>query len=420
MTGYVNGEGDGSFGNPWSLGDACRFAIAGNVVGVFAGIYVGQPSGVRYIPSFMTVNSGTLSSPIVFVAENQASVISFGYSDIRSGGTVTGTGGPAFGSLTNDHVFWIGFYSNENNADNKGFEDSGTAVLWTVTGGGIIGCKLLGEIVTYINNHAGIRLENCDSIIAVENEINGYNEQGNGSGVNQAGIQTYEVANSIFQHNDLDHNADGFHFKGREHTNNIVRLNKITNSRISAFRIGGFVEDGLKRNLITENLCIDNASEVELAFSATVAGGVNGTDIVRNTFYSPSALPSSFGLNITDGYEAHDNTFEYNILYRSGLAYYGTESSSIGLSEQFRSYVETNNNCVYGSTYFADGVSASDFNQLSLAQWKSQSSGDHQTIEADPIFNDPSSGDFTVQALSPAQSMGCYSENNATPGVKRV
>jgi len=416
----ADGEGDGSFGNPWSLGDACRFAIAGNVVGVFAGIYVGQPSGVRYIPSFMTVNSGTLISPIVFVAENQASIVSTGYSDIRSGGTVTGLGGPAFGSLTNDYVFWIGFYSDENAVNNKGFEDSGTAVLWTVKGGGIVGCKLLGEIVTFINNHAGIRLENCVSIVACDNEISGYNEQANGSGVNQAGVQTYETSDSIFEHNGLDDNGDGFHFKGREHTNNIVRLNRITNSRIAAFRIGGFVDDGTKRNLITENLCVDNAYDVELAYSATVESGVNGTDIVRNTFYAPSAPASSYGLHITDGQEFHDNTFKNNIVYRSGAAYYGTESLSISTAAEFRAYVDTDGNCLFGASNCADGRSGSDFDQLSLAEWQIQSAGDGNTIEADPLFNDAGNDDFTLDALSPALGMGCYSAGSVEPGIREL
>lgn len=401
----------------------------GDVLGVPAGVYTGTPTGLRYDPSLKSANSGTEALPITIVAENMASLVTSGYSELRSGGVSDTAGSPAFGTLSQDHVHWVGFYSNESAADNKGIADSGTASLWTGTGCRLRYCKLLGQPVSFTDNHAGLRLENIISALVSDNYIEGYNENGSGSGVNQAGVQTYQVSNSVLEYNELVNNGDNFHFKGRDHTSNEIRFNISRTATIANFRIGGFVVNAAERNLVYQNLCIGSASDVEIASSATVPAAVSGTDVYNNTFYHASPGASTFGMYITDGQEVHDNTFTDNIIYRVGAkAGYATESSSFTTAQQFTDYIFTDYNNVFGPTSFADGTSGSNFNNASLATWQSISTGDDNTIISDPLFTNAGAEDFTLQGGSLAAGagtggidMGCYPSGFAVDiGIRTI
>src|SRR5690606_27360285 len=132
------------------------------IIGVRAGLYAGQnqagsPGAHRYTPAFRTAAGGTSEAPIVLVAEHAAVHATSGRSELRSGSTDVGGGWPAFGNYQRDHVWWIGFFSDESAPDNKPSNDSAPAVLWSCEGGGIRLCDIRGVDVDFADNHSGIR-----------------------------------------------------------------------------------------------------------------------------------------------------------------------------------------------------------------------------------------------------------------------
>ena len=401
------GGGVGSDADPWTLSEAMSMAQPGDIVGIRAGLYVGSPTGQRYSPAFRPSNSGTNANPIVFVAENPAATTAGPYTELRSGATSVTDGCPTFGVLSQDYVQWIGILSDESAPNNVMIADSGTAVLWTTTGSEIGLCKLAGVTAVANDNHAGIRTENCYNSYIADNDVSGYAYQPNGSSVNQAGIQTYQTQSTIFEYNSITDCGDAFHFKGRDHYDNVVRFNRIVRPKISPFRIGGFIAGPSgERNKIYQNLIIDSVDGVELAYSATVPAAVTGTDIYNNTIVASSATQGA-GLYITDSIPTSGNDVRYwnNLVYAPAatavLQSYNTDNAA-----DFAAYVDSDYNLGWGMSYWADGPSTSDFNRVSLPAWQVLNGRDLHSLVADPLFVDAANGDYRLAAGSPAVNAG--------------
>lgn len=418
VTADANGSGDGSEPSPWTLAQAFASAVAGDVIDIAPGVYVGTDpsagSGYRYTPAFRPSNSGTAENPIVFKARYQAAISEFEYSDVRSGATTPGSGWPAFGVLTKDYVYLLGLYSDESAENNKGCADSGPCTMWSTTGSRLLRCKIRGENAPFNDNHSGVRLENFFSGQIKSNDIAGFNTQLNGGSTNQAGIITYDLRNSIIENNLIDDCGNNLYIKGRDQYGNTIRWNWLSNATSAGMRLGALIvdpSDPTNRNLIYGNLLVDCRNDIELALSATQETAVNGTDIFNNTVYASAALSSSLSLMITDSVESHDNTFRSNIVYANGRkAYFGQETSG-NSAAGFAGYISSDYNIYYGAINFADGTSGSDWDAASFATWTSLTSSDDNSILADPLFVNAAGGDFTLQSESPAIDHGIDYKN---------
>lgn len=418
VTAGASGSGDGSIGNPWTLAQAMTSAVAGDIVGVAAGTYVGADpsagSGYRYTPAFRLSNSGTAEAPIILVAENHAALVTSGYSDIRSGATVAGSGWPAFGVLTKDYVQWVGFYTDETAANNKGCADAGPVTMWSTTGSKVLRCKIRGENAPFNDNHAGIRLENFFSGRVASNDISGFSTQLNGGSTNQAGIMTYDLRNSIIEHNLIDDCGNDLYIKGRDQYGNTIRWNWLSGATSAGMRLGALIVDPSEptnRNLLYGNVFAGCANDIELALSATQPDAVNGTDIFNNTTYIGAGAGSSLAVMITDSVEDHDNTLRNNIFYAPGRkAYFGQETSG-NSAAGFAGYISPDYNIYYGATSFGDGTSGSDWNAIDFTTWKSLTGADANSLVADPLFVDAGGDDFTLQGGSPAINLGIDYKN---------
>ena len=414
----AGGGGIGTDADPWTLLEAMENAVSGDIVGIEAGVYVGvDPSagaGSRYTPAFRPTNSGSAGNPIVFVAQNHAAINTSGFSDIRSGATVPGSGWPAFGSLSKSYVHFVGLYSDENNPNNKGCPDSGPATFWTGTGVYVDRCKIIGINAPFNDNHSGIRLENFYSGRVASNYIEGFNTQLNGGSTNQAGVMTYEMRNTVIEHNFIDNCGDPLYIKGREQYGNTIRFNWLEDATAVGMRLLSLEVDPISatnRNSVYQNVMYNCLNDIELGYHEIRPDAINGTDIFNNTSYISGAGSSTLSLYITDTVQAHDNTFNNNIVYGSGRKAYFSQESAGNSASGFAGYIMPNNNCYFGATYFADGTSGSDWNQIDFTTWKALTGADAGSQISNPLFISAGAGNVKLGGSSPCLNAGVDYKN---------
>jgi len=135
------------------------------------------------------------------------------------------------------------------------------------------------------------------------------------------------------------------------------------------------------------------------AAGSGIALEVNGPNnkVYNNTFYDIENI----GLMFNTDPVAPDVQSEAknNIIDASSVNHIVWVTNDAGLSPTF-----DNNDYWMGSggetKYYWKGT------DYTFTNWKTQSSGDANSVEADPLMTDPSSGDFTLQAGSPAIDAG--------------
>lgn len=402
MTASAPGGGDGSLANPWTLSEAMTNAVAGDVVQLGAGVYVGtNPGGtLNFTPAFRPTNSGTSGNPIIFIAENLAAQVTTGYTDIRSGATTSQSGWPAFGSLTKDYIEWWGIYSNEGDTNNKGATDSGTCSIWTGTGLKAIGCKIIGE-TGYSDNHSGIRLENCVSPEISDNNISGYT-----GGTNKAGIIIYKTQNATLHHNTIFDCNHGIQPKGASGSSTIygltIRQNLIYDCS-QMFRFHGPVKGpSSELSEVYQNIGYDLVNVAEFTSSGTHTGEQDGLRIYNNTFENVS--DGDWWLN--HNYDANRDNLIFNNIVRTTAAYLrGTYAGASDVTHH-DDFATWSRNCISGATNFGDGTSSSALDSLTFSDWQTTYSQDANSITSDPLFTNVTNHDFTLQGGSPCLTLG--------------
>jgi hypothetical protein len=105
---------------------------------------------------------------------------------------------------------WI--QTSEAETNNKPREDSAPAILWGSTGGGIQYCNIIGEDVSWTDNHSGVRCEGAQDGIVSDNKIYNFRTNGGGS-TNCAGVLTYSCANMEYSYNFIDYCGNNMFWK---------------------------------------------------------------------------------------------------------------------------------------------------------------------------------------------------------------
>ena len=108
--------GTGTQIDPWNSDQAQNDVVAGDVVHVLPGIFVGTDPGGNYniTPAFYPKVSGTNGNPITYIAENPAIYETTNLTEFRSGATVQASGWSAFGSLNQSDIQYFGIHSDNN------------------------------------------------------------------------------------------------------------------------------------------------------------------------------------------------------------------------------------------------------------------------------------------------------------------
>lgn len=302
----ADGSGDGSPTRPWTMSQAMELASAGDIVGVLPGRYVGRqpqasidaPSWREQIPAWAPANNGTADAPILFVAQYPAAYHSTDRSELYSGASYAGGarhGWPCFGTRAqtkSEHIQWIGFYSDEGDAQGHIDQDCGVATLWNAEHVTIAECHLVGDPDVAGgsgvageggDNYSAIRLEGVLDATVRDNLLEGFY---GGGGINNAGIILYGVDRLVAEHNHIFRCAHGIQPKGanyglemREMT---IRLNHFEECVVALRLHRPTTNPGGPRSRIYQNLVEHTRFFIEVTTSSGMLV-VADSDIFNNT-----------------------------------------------------------------------------------------------------------------------------------------
>ena len=268
------------------------------------------------------------------------------------------------------------------------------------------------ECAPFTDNHSGIRIENFFDGFITDNDISGFNDQLAGGGTNQTGLTSYATTGTTFEYNLFDNNGDNLYLKSLTSYGNTVRFNRFTNGTLAGMRIGSnTIGPGSERTGIYQNLFIENAQDIELTLAVLIPTANNGLDIFNNTNYASSSGAGDVSLLINDSVEAHDNTYKNNIVVTTGRHAYFAQYSSGNSAQDFVDYIFPDQNCYYNANNFADGTSGSNWNEVNFATWKTLTTADDLSQEANPLLTNAAGGNYTLGGSSPCLNAGVDYKN---------
>jgi parallel beta-helix repeat protein len=348
-------KGSGTQAAPYcTINAGAQAAVAGQTVLVNTGTY----------PESVTVkNSGTASAPIVISAAPGASVV------VNGGGTLT-------------HGFTL---SGKSYVTIQGFTVTST------TGDGI-----------YLSNGSH------DTIAYNRATLAGRPVKGS----IKAGIHLSGTTNSLITHNTCDHDTvAGIYLTSSANGNTIVQ-NLTTNNAAGYQRLAPGIDVRTASNVVANNVSHDN-EDTGLQFytgasSNLVYGNVsyNNGDHGIDDLNAPNQviIGNSIYKNVTAGINLEGSstggTVENNVSVDNGINSPRTSSniridaqSIVGATMNFDLVFlhQKSVQLIWGKTSYS-----------TLAAFQAATGQEANGIEADPLWNSPTTGDFTLRAGSPA------------------
>lgn len=368
--------GSTSRGSP-NTGEAAR---AGDVVRVAAGTYTTTGTGERYGVAYNPVNNGTRTAPITFAAQGLVTL------------TYSGGAGPVIGSYGVDYITWRGFTINEANA--LSVSDTGPVVV-----GDCEGAVIEDNNITGLgnngrqDNYVGVRIDGCTDVTVRNNRIRNFL----GFGRNSSGIMTYYSGRLLFERNEISNTGSGIYLKANiTNTDWItIRYNLIYSIETGGIDIHRTPTTASGPVLIYQNVIRDSSSGVK--FHAFDGGSTDPANVkvVNNTL-----INNARQLHILYEMRANANHIFWNNVISGGTYGVYMEAPAANLTPA-RIDIEHN---VYNTSTLAE-VSTVNY---TLPSWKSTFQMDMAApagVSTNPMFVD-ASGDFKLQANSPARTVG--------------
>ena len=355
-------------------------ARAGDTVLVAPGVYSTNESGSsRNVPVLNPANSGTSGSPIVFQAAAGGRV------EIRS----AGYGGPAIGANGRNFIIWDGFYIDEANVNTV--SDTGPVVVWSANNVILRNLELRGKHATWSDNHNAVRIEQADRITLQNCTIYGFTmSQG---GRNGSAVMMYYDTNITIENNTIHSSDGGIFVKGANMGPFLIRRNLLYGITSDAIVFGG--------------LGLPNGSAGAVAVQNVVRNSGSGFAFIGYDTYSPNNIVMA---NNTLYDNAKGFFFKPDAAgYRSFRIYNNLVSNS-DVSMQAEDISNLSAVTAQHNYYHGGGTHARlNYASYTLAQWQSSLGKDNNSPAArsgDPLFVGAASGDFRLQAGSPARSGG--------------
>jgi len=445
---------------PTTLENAMITAAAGDIVGIAAGVYVGdEPTEIivsdadrTKVSAFYPRNNGDAGNPIVFVAENLATqtTTQAEYSEIKSGtnrssssssyggwfGDTHGTGvirdgWGAIGSWDGrgSHVMYVGLYTDSRAGNNNmPFEDTGSIIVREISDVKVLHCKCYGETsadwaLDNANNYSGIRVESASRIEVADCFSNGFSK----NSPNAPGIMLYKSRDFHVHHNYAEDCSAGVYPKApsdrdAQYPNQygILEYNH-SYQCTKGFDLYclGRQTDGT-RNKVRFNLSEDCDSYDFMPQATTDRPGqIRDCDIHNNTmvgfnagdYFKGAWYFHYFALN-REGDRLppfeFNNTFYKNII--SAPSEYSIATTGSGWETQ--NFWDGDDNTFDTPKFMQD----KNRNEVTLASWRSAWNQELNSDTSDPQF--VGGRDFRLQGGSPATGRGCYVTGNEVIGIR--
>lgn len=392
--------------------NAAIAAQAGDTVLVAAGVYT-------IADGYGTFNTASITSPALApvnsgTAGNLITIRGVGTVEVRMGSA--SIYGPMIGSVGQDYIVWDNFYIDDYYG--RGNADAASVAFATSDYCELRNCTILGHTgsyywgqATYTDNYAAVWLQDCTHLTITDNLIHRMHDNGTGvGGQSTTGITTYDVDDSIIEHNEIYDVGQGIIIKGvhgaGQQANNIVRYNYIHDNDWGGIRVW------LSQNTIVHNNIVVN-SVLGLFNTAAIASGKNNLTprFINNTLYG-----NTYGIFLS-GTDGTDAQFHNNIVSNGSYAVYSTLAAPTAQAITLdRNYYHG-----YSSNFaFYEGRSPSAFN---FATWQGYGAGfdANSTNGTTPSFSNTGgsfalAGDFKLAGGSSALTAGRVTSYLAVTG----
>lgn len=391
----------------------------GTIVGMAPGIYAGAANDTRWEPVFRPRHNGTLANPIRYCAKH-AAVRNRSTPSLLCEFRLTNPlpipspdNNPVLGvdQAFGDHVHFYGVYANQVFAPPR--PSNGTFLISP----GRVGTRFADFWLQQTVNPDD---DNWDSIF-LEGSVdpvlsNGYISGGNGSTANNnhnaSAITTYGCRGFLFEYLEFDNVNQAFFIKGSSNGATIwnsgtIRFCKSKNHHVAMVDIAE-VHPG-ENVVIQQCLSIGGTAGVRFAVDGNAARQIN-KHVINCTIVGFAPLGGISG-GITahggamTGYQVKNTIVQQASGSHHVVDYQGFSTSGTSPLDNNHYHKQTGN-----ATFQQSGSGA-----LTLAQWKASTGKEAASTEGNPLFVNPASDDYHLQAGSPALTgsdvggaRGCY------------
>ena len=439
----AEGAGVGSDDDPWTLAQAMELAVAGDIVGIRPGQYVGQqpqasiddPNLTNNIPAWAPANNGTSDAPIVLVAQFSAAWHDSDRSELHSGAphrVGPRSGWPCFGTRMQTrtrYVRWIGIYANEEDSQGHITQDCGVVTCWNADHITIAECHIVGDPnAEGGDNYSALRLEGIEDSHVRDNLFEGF---WGGGGTNNTGITLYGVDRLLVEHNHFRRCAHGIQPKGANYGLEIraliIRLNHFEGCAWALRFSRPVANPGGPRSSVYQNLVDGSRFFLEVTTSSGVLRMAD-TDIFNNTIVHGRDGADPGCVWWAAAPDGDDNNRVFNNIFFDVDSYLGSYTASAADIAAFASYD-------YNALSFERSAfgGSSALSGMSFSQWQSSYGHDQGSLVGDPLLDET----YHLRADSPcigagrdllgvfgpldaAVDMGVYVTGAETVGIRRV
>lgn len=220
VTANAMGGGDGSAAQPWTLAEAMQQAVAGHRVQVAPGIYIGAPTGARYVPTFAPANSGNATAPIVFCAQYPAAhneTRTDLWAEVRNlcanPGVENRNCSPVLGVANRDYIVLDGFAADQLYSPWR--PDVGPVVMVGSSYSQFRHLRVVTRPQPFYDNNPAIRVDYSQYLAITDNRlICIYSASNPSEGQGTAGIMSYDSGFYEWAHNEIQGCRSGLFPKG--------------------------------------------------------------------------------------------------------------------------------------------------------------------------------------------------------------
>ncbi len=406
------GSGNGSSeANAMDLATALSTVTAGGIVGLIPGDYtITPPAPSDYTPAFQPTNSGSSGNPIRIVAKYPAAA-NYGstslYSSLSHGRTAV-PGNPTFGSRGKDFVEWIGVFVDE--VASYSTDNGGIGGIAEAQGCAITHCVIRGDASLAGGSlHSAIRVNGTDDGVQTYVAYNKcYNVGNDISDANQSAILVLESRDVLVEHNECWDSSGGIFVKrnGAAPGNLIFRYNYIHDCNNCGIRIGTTNPNGSTAYTthVHNNLCV-NIDSAGFSVDISSSGTGDQANVIFQNNTAVNCYAGFFPPYIPTFGETSGGKFYNNIIASpttSALRFDGSGAFTSITTATF----DFQHNVYYSFPTFvtSDTISSQNF-----AYWTGtvgQDTVSPATITSDPLFINAGTGDYKLQAGSPARDLG--------------